>query len=699
MRNLLILLAASTALAGCAAGLSVNNAPAPSDEAEQTATVATAAEGPVAPATAARPQLGTFGFDTAGMDRSVEPGDSFYQYANGTWAKNTPVPADRSNYGMFTMLEELSTQRTREILEEQAKVPGSKIGDFYTSFMDRAAVDAAGFAPLVPTLQQIEGAKTRADLAAVMGRLARLGVSAPFGNYVDSDDKDPNTAILQISQGGLGLPDRDYYLSSDAGLVAKRTAYRAYLVQLLKLAGEENADARAAAVLGLETQIAKAHWDRVDSRDASKTYNKLTRAQLAATSTAFPWTQYLTELGAADQQSLLVRQPTAIGGTAKILASAPMAAVKDYLMLQTLDSYAPYLSQAFVDANFAFHGTTLNGTPQNQDLWKRASNTVTGAMGEEIGKEYVERYFPPESKAAADRLVKNVLAAMDRRIQGLTWMAPETKTRARAKLAAFTPKIGYPEEWRDYSALEVRRNDLVGNVMRANAFEHQRQLGKLGRPVDRREWGMYPMTINAYANFAWNEIVFPAAILQPPFFDPNADDAVNYGGIGAVIGHEISHHFDDQGSKYDETGALREWWTPGDLQRFTALAGSLAAQYDKYEIAPGKFVNGKFTLGENIGDLAGVAMAYDAYRTSLNGAEPPVIDGMTGDQRFYLGWAQVWRRNYREENLLQRLLTDPHSPSEQRTAVVRNFDQWYSAFDVKPGTKLYLTPEQRVRIW
>ncbi|HEY0626355.1 MAG TPA: M13-type metalloendopeptidase [Allosphingosinicella sp.] len=694
MKQYLALLAATTALAACA-----TTDPTTTEVAEQTATVAEAATGPVTPATAKKAQIGDWGFDLAGMDRSTEAGDNFYQFANGTWAKTTPIPADRSNYGMFTMLDDLSTQRTREILEEAAKTPGSKIGDFYTSFMDRTAVNAQGFTPIAPTLNRIDAAKNKTELAALMGDLSRMGVNVPFGNFVSSDDKDPNTNIFQISQGGIGLPDRDYYLSKDAGLVEKRNAYRAYLAQLLKLAGAPNADARAAAVLDLETKIAQAHWTQVESRDADKTYNRLTPAQLKQSAPAFAWDAYLDAIGVAGRSNFLVRQPSAVGGSAKIFAAASPAVVKDYLKLHTIDTYAPYLSQPFVDANFAFRGTALNGTPQNQDEWKRASNLVTAALGEEIGKVYVDRYFPPEAKAEADQLVKNVLAAMDRRIQGLTWMAPETKQRARAKLAAFTPKIGYPDEWRDYSGLEVRRGDLVGNVMRSNRFEHQRNLNKLGQPVDRGEWFMTPMTINAYANFNWNEIVFPAAILQPPFFDPNADPAINYGGIGAVIGHEISHHFDDQGSKYDETGALKEWWTPGDVQRFSALTGQLATQYDKYEIFPGKFVNGKFTLGENIGDLAGLAIAYDAYKASLNGAEVPVLDGFSGDQRFYMGWAQVWRRNYREANLLQRLITDPHSPSEQRAAVVRNLDPWYSAFNVSADDSLYLTPEQRVRIW
>jgi putative endopeptidase len=693
MRNSFVIIAVSTALIACGTGRS-------SDADSNQATIGgDTAAGTVALGASDRPQIGTFGFDTAGMDRSAKPGNDFYEFANGTWAKTTPIPADRSNYGMFIMLEELSNERTRKILEDQAKAPGSKISAFYTSFMDRATIDAAGVKPLAPILQTIAGARNQTELATIMGRLSRMGVNVPFGNFVFSDDKAPDTSIFQLAQGGLGMPDRDYYLSSDAGLAAKRKAYREYLVKLLTLAGQGNAAARVDAVMNIETGIARTHWTPVESRDANKTYNKLTKAELTSRAPAFAWSAYLDAIGAGSQASYLVRQPSALSGTAELIAKSPAPVVMDYLTLRTLDTYAPYLSTGFVDASFAVHGTTLNGTPENAPLWKRGAELVTNAMGEEVGKLYVDRYFGPDAKAEADRLVKNVIAAMDRRIQGLAWMAPETKTRARAKLAAFTPKIGFPDKWRDYSSLRIEPTDLVGNVIRANEFEHQRGLNKLGKPVDRGEWGMYPMTINAYANFAWNEIVFPAAILQPPFFDPHADAAVNYGGIGAVIGHEISHHFDDQGSKYDETGSLKEWWTPGDVQRFSALTAALAAQYDKYEVLPGKFVNGKLTLGENIGDLAGLTVAYDAYRASLNGSEAPVIDGLTGDQRFYLGWAQVWRRNYREPNLLQRLITDPHSPSKQRVAVVRNLDSWYTAYQVAAGDSLYRAPERRVRIW
>jgi putative endopeptidase len=693
MRHLLIALSASTALAACATGVTRT------EVAEQTAVVAEAAAGPVTPATAPKAQIGEFGFDLAGMDRSVKPGDEFYDYASGNWERTTPIPEDRSAFGMFHVLDDLSTARTREILEEQAKVPGSKIGDFYASFMDRETVEAAGIRPLTPLLQSIKAAPNKAALAAVMGDLSRVGLSSPFGNYVDSDDKNPDAAIFQLSQGGLGLPNRDYYLSKDPGLVSKRTAYQAYLAQLLKLAGEPNAEARAAAVLAFETGIAKAHWTPVETRDATKTYNKWLRTGFARSAPGFDWNAYLNAMGVGGQSDFLVRQPSAIAGTAKLVSAAPMPVLKDYLALHTIDTFAPYLSSPFVDARFAFRGTVLSGTPKNRELWKRGSTLVTNAMGEDIGKIYVQRYFPPEAKTEMDKLVRNVLSAMDGRIQGLTWMAPETKVRARAKLAAFTPKIGYPDTWRDYGALEVKRNDLVGNVMRSNAFEHQRQVTKLGRPIDRGEWGMYPMTINAYANFSWNEIVFPAAILQPPFFDPNADPAINYGGIGAVIGHEISHHFDDQGSKYDETGALKDWWTPGDVQRFTALTKKLALQYNKYEALPGKFVNGELTMGENIGDLAGLSIAYDAYQKSLNGKEAPVLGGLTGDQRFYLGWAQVWRQKMREPTLVQLLLTDPHSPTRYRTLVVRNMDPWYTAFGAKPGEKLYLAPADRVRVW
>jgi putative endopeptidase len=695
MKKLLIALLGASSLTACSTTGGTNAMAT----AEQTATVSTAAAGPVAPADADRPQIGSFGFDVAGMDRNVGPGDNFYQFANGGWEDATSIPADKSNYGMFTMLADLSLERSREILEEAAQRPGSRIGDLYSAFMDEAAANAAGLRPIQPQIDQVKGVSSKADWAALAGEFLPMGVKSPFAGYVTTDDKQPTQTIVRLGQNGLGLPDRDYYLKADAALAEKKRAYLGYLTKLLEIAGEPNAATRAAAVLAFEEKIARVHWTRVENRDDDKTYNKWTRAQLAQRAPGFDWARYLDAAGFDGQQQFLVSQPSAFTGSAKIVQSTPLPVLKDYLLLHLLDTSAPYLSSNLADANFNYHGRVLNGTPENEVRWKRAVQAVEGALGDELSQIYVERHFPPEAKAKADELVRNVTAAMDRRLQNLTWMTPETKVKARAKLAAFTPKIGYPDSWRDYSSVEISRGDLVGSLMNANRFEWQRNLSKLGKPVDRSEWFMTPMTVNAYANPTWNEIVFPAAILQPPFFDPNADPAINYGGIGAVIGHEISHHFDDQGSKYDQTGALREWWTPEDVRQFNALTGQLVAQYDLYEPLPGQRVQGKLTLGENIADLAGLTVAYDAYNMSLGGQPAPVLGGFTGEQRFYLGWAQVWRRSYREANLLQRLLTDPHSPSEQRAAVVRNLDPWYSAFSPAEGSTLYLPPEKRVRIW
>ena len=682
MRNILCLLAASTAIAACTT--------------TEVAETPEASEAVVTEA-AVQPQIGAFGFDLVGMDRSVDPGDNFYRFANGEWERVTEIPADRSNYGMFTLLDDLSKQRSRAILEEAA--PDSRIGAFYASFMDEAAVNAAGLAPIRPLIEEIEGIGSREAWATELGQLFRQGITGPFGGYVATDDRIPTEMIMRLTQSGLGLPDRDYYLRDDPSLVEKRNAYRDYLGRLLTLAGESGAAERAAAVLALESRIADVHWTRVDSRDDEKTYNKRSLTQLASEAPGFDWSRFFQEVGIADQANVLVSQPSAFTGSARIIAETPLPVLKDYLLLRALDSYAPYLSSQFVDTHFAFRGTVLNGTPENEPRWKRGVSLVTLMIPDDISRIYVARHFPPEAKAAADRLVGNLIAAMDQRLANLSWMAPETRTRARAKLAAFTPKIGYPDSWRDYSSVAVSRDNLIQNIANATRFEYQRQLDKLGEPVDRSEWFMTPMEINAYAYTSWNEIVFPAAILQPPFFDPNADDAINYGGIGAVIGHEISHHFDDQGSKYDQSGALNEWWTPQDRERFNALTAHLVAQYDLYEPLPGHRVQGQLTLGENIADLAGLTVAYDAYRLSLGGSPAPVLAGFSGDERFYLGWAQIWRRKYREANLLQRLLTDPHSPSEQRVAVVRNLDPWYGAYEVTADDTLYLPPERRVRIW
>jgi len=496
----------------------------------------------------------------------------------------------------------------------------------------------------------------------------------------------------------LGLPDRDYYLDQGEKMAAIRTAYVAHLEQMLTLLGEPNAKARAAALMAFETEIAKVHWTQVDSRDADKTYNKMTLAALQKAAPGFDFAAYFGAVG-LKPTDLLVAQPSAVTGEAALIAKAPIGVLKDSLLLRSVHSYADYLPDNIASADFAFFGTTLSGTPEREERWKRGVTFLKESLGEEVGKVYVAKYFPPETKAAMDQLVKNVLSAMGRRIDGLPWMSDEAKARAHKKLAAFTPKIGYPDRWRDYSGLTITSGDLFGNAMRANQFDFDYNIGKLGKPIYRWEWGMTPMEINAYANFGMVEIVFPAAILQPPFFDPHADPAVNYGGIGAVIGHELSHHFDDQGAKYDETGKLNQWWTDQDVANFKALTAKLGAQYDAYEPFPGAHVKGAFTMGENIGDLGGLAVALDAYHASLGGKAAPVIDGMTGDQRFFLGWAQVWRRNYREANLRQRLVTDPHAPSQYRADIVRNFDAWYDAFKPAPGGKIYLDPKDRVKIW
>jgi putative endopeptidase len=689
MRKLIILALASTAFAGC-----TTPAPPPPPLVEP-------APAAVVAVTEARPapQYGTFGFDTAGMDTSIAPGNNFYQYANGTWAKTTQLPADKSNYGMFSVLDDLSRERTRGLIEEQSKDPNSRIGAAYASYMDEAAVEAKGLAPFEPWLGEVRQLRSKSDLAALYAKAKTLGIGTPFASGIGQDDKAPDQYIVGLYQSGLGMPDRDYYLSKDPKLAETKAKYLQHLTNMLTLAGEPNAATRAQAIVALETKIADASWTRIDSRDATKTYNKMTMGQLAHAAPGFDFPTLFGKSGATGVESIIVAQPSAITKIAGLVAKAPLGVLKDQLLVRSLDSYAPYLPSAFDKENFAFYGTTLSGTPEQEARWKRAVNFTVGTLGDDVSKLYVAKYFPPETKAAADELVHNVIHAMDRRIDKLDWMSAETKVKAHAKLAAFTPKIGYPSQWRDMSGLTIARDDLLGNAMRSNQFDYAYEINKLGKPIYRWEWGMTPMTINAYANFGMVEIVFPAAILQPPFFDPNADPAVNYGGIGAVIGHELSHHFDDQGAKYDATGKLSDWWTPADVTAFNGRLDKLEQQYDAYEPLPGMHVKGRLTMGENVADLAGLTVAYDAYVASLGDKAPPVVDGTTGEQRFYLGWAQVWRRNYREANLRQRLLTDPHSPSEQRANIVRNLDPWYSAYDPKPGQALYLAPADRVRIW
>jgi putative endopeptidase len=643
-------------------------------------------------------QIGSFGFDVAGMDTSVAPADDFYLYASGKWAAQTQIPADKSNYGMFTALDDLSKDRVKLVLEAEKDRKGSKAGDVYASYLDQAAVEKKGLKPIQPWLKTVRGVKSKAAFEKLMPVAARNGVGALFGGYVGQDDKNPDVYIFQIYQGGTGLPDRDMYLVENDKFEGIRKAYKEYLAKMLNLAGEKNAVARADAVFAMEKKIAAVQWTREESGDATKTYNKMSLPQLDALTPGLKMSPILTKLS-PKISDVIVSQPSALAGIAKIYAETDISVLKDQMIVNSLSSFANVLPDSVADTNFAFYGTTLQGTPQREPRWKRGVALTEGTVGDEVGKVYAEKYFPPETKAAMDVLVKNVLAAMGRRIDGLSWMQPETKVKARAKLANFTTKIGYPDRWKDYSQLKIVRGDVFGNDLRSNQWSFEDNMSKLGQPIRGWEWGMLPQTVNAYANFGMNEIVFPAAILQPPFFDAKADPAINYGGIGAVIGHEISHHFDDQGAKYDADGKLADWWTESDVKAFDAASKKLIAQYDAYQIFPDAAVKGEFTLGENIGDLAGLTVAYDAYRVSLNGTEPPVLDGMTGDQRFFLGWAQVWRRNYREANLRQRLITDPHSPSAQRAWVVRNLDKWYDAFQPKVDGKLYLKPEDRVRIW
>ncbi|KPF61818.1 peptidase M13 [alpha proteobacterium AAP81b] len=659
-------------------------------------------------AEAAKPEIGSFGFDTAGMDRSVKPGDDWVKFANGTYNKNIEIPADRTNYGMFTKLRDLSQTRTRTIVEQaavQAKAAprGSdvqKVGDYYAAFLDEAGIEAKGLAPLAPRLAAIAAIADRPALVAAIGEAQRLGIATPIGVAVEQDLKDPTIMAAYIGQGGLGLPDRDYYLDAKNPRFAEvRAKYVPYIAQMLTLAGIGDASAKAQAIYDLEVKIATVHWSQVEQRQVEKLYNPVARAGVAAAYPGIDWTALLTAAGVDAQPQVVIANPSAIAGAAKLLASEPLDTWKAYLAFHTLRRAAPLLPKAFVDANFAFTGTVLNGQPQDQERWKRGVDATSAALGEAAGKLYVAEYFPPEAKAKADALVRNLIAAMDSHLAALTWMDPATKAAARAKLAAFTPKIGYPDKWRDYSALEVRRDDALGNSFRAAGFDYQRNLDKIGKPIDRSEWGMTPMTVNAYANPLWNEIVFPAAILQPPFFDPNADPAVNYGGIGMVIGHEISHHFDDQGRKFDKEGKLADWWTPQDVTRFKALTDQVVAQYAEYEPLKGVHVNGELTLGENIADLAGITIAYDAWQRSLGGKPAPVLGGFTGEQRFYLGAAQVWRQKFRDAFLQRILTTDPHTPGDYRPYVVRNLDSWYGAFGVKAGEANYLAPAARIKIW
>ncbi|MBS1122834.1 MAG: peptidase [Deltaproteobacteria bacterium] len=685
--------------------------PAPSQPADDVATTTgspTPTPARPGPAVSTAPEIGTWGFDAKGMNTKVTPGASFYEYANGTWLTTTQIPADKSNYGMFTVLADKSDDRTKQIIlgaSGAAGTEGRKIADYYKSFMDEAAIEAAGAKPIQGELDKIAAIKDTTSLIAAFADNARHFRKSPFSTIVGQDDREPEVHIANIGQGGLGLPDRDMYDVKAKQFAPVRDGYKKYIITMLGLVGTKDADKRGAAVYALEEKLAATHWTRIQNRDPQKTYNKMTIAALQKQAPGVDWKVWLHAAGLDGQANVNLNQPGPVAATAKLVASQPLEVWKDYLTLHLLTDAAPYLSAKFVDTQFEMYGKTLSGTPQIKDRWKRGVDEVTGAMGEAVGKIYVDKYFTAQTKARADQLVRNLLVAMGQRLDALAWMSEPTKAKAKAKLATYNPKIGFPKHWRDYSTLEVVAGDPVGNAARAAAFEYDRRLAKLGKPVDRDEWGMTPMTINAYYNPSLNEIVFPAAILQPPFFDPNADDAANYGGIGAVIGHEISHGFDDQGSQYDATGALKNWWTKADAAKFKTATSKLVAQYSAYcpvpagKGKPALCVKGELTLGENIADLAGLTVAYNAYKLSLDGKEAAVIDGLTGDQRFFLGWAQVWRRLYRDQEFANRLVTDSHSPSEFRTSVVRNLDAWYDAFKPAATDKLFLEPDKRVKLW
>lgn len=647
------------------------------------------------------------GIDKSNFDTSVRPQDDFYRFVNGTWLTKTVIPADKSNYGSFSALADQAQIDLRSIIEESASAKSNKkgsesqlVGDLYKSFMDTVSIEKAGISPLKNELAKIKAIKGSKDLTKLFASLYQSGVQIPVSFYVGQDEKNPEMYIPYINQSGLGLPDRDYYFKKEDKFAGYRNAYVSYLEKLLTLSGEKNAKSASEKVLAIETDLAEYHWTRVQNRDREKTYNKVTLDQLAASTPAFDWKEFAKEAGIKVQTDFIVSQPTYLEGLNKVLVKYPVEDWKIYLTVKVVRDYAEYLSSPFVEANFNFYSKTLRGVEQMQPRWKRGVNLIDENLGEAAGKVYVSKHFKPEAKKRMTDLVNNLKAAMKIRIENLDWMSQETKVQALDKLANFTTKIGYPDKWKDYKKLEIKKNDLVGNVMRSVRFQFNENIEKLGKPIDKSEWFMTPQTVNAYYNPVANEIVFPAAILQPPFFDLEADDAVNYGAIGAVIGHEISHGFDDQGRLSDGKGVLRDWWTEKDADEYNKRADMLVAQYDQFSPIDTMKVNGRFTLGENIGDLAGLTVSHTAYELSLGGKTAPVIDGFTGDQRFYLGWGQIWRRKYRDDELRNRLMTDPHSPSEYRcNGIVSNLDIFYKAFDVKPGDKLYRDSDIRVKIW
>jgi predicted metalloendopeptidase len=660
-----------------------------------------------AKSTASAPLLAS-GIATEYIDPSVRPQNDFFAYLNGKWLQTVQIPADQASWGSFDQLYENSLAQLRGIIEQTSAkggAPGTdeqRIGDFYASFMDEARLEQLGIAPLKGELDKIAALKDKAELPALLAHLGKIGVNVPFDFGIHQDNKDSTRYVADIGQGGLAMPDRDYYLKADdAKLADAKAKYQEYVGKVLGMAGDRNAAANAKAIVDFETELAKIQWTKVELRDPIKAYNKVKLADMDKLAPGIGWKSWLDAAGLSGKTSyVIVGQPTYLKALAQVSDKTPLETWKAYLAMHLIDAYGGYLSKNFVDARFDFHSKTLAGVEEIEPRWKRGVGAVERAQGEALGKLYVAQYFPPERKARMEALVKNLLAAYKESINRLDWMSPATRKEAQAKLAKFTPKIGYPNKWKDYSKLVVKRDDLVGNVMRARVVAADREVDKLGKPIDRDEWGMTPQTVNAYYNPEMNEIVFPAAILQPPFFDANADDAVNYGGIGAVIGHEISHGFDDQGAQYDGNGNLRDWWTKADHKNFKAKTAMLVKQYSAFEPVPGYHVNGELTLGENIADNSGLAIAAKAYRISLKGKPAPVIDGLSGEQRLYMGWAQVWRAKMREQQTIAQIKADPHSPDAFRAnGSLRNQPGFYEAFGVKPGDKMYLAPKDRVIIW
>ena len=654
----------------------------------------------------AKPILGTFGIATEHMNTVVDPGDNFYEFVNGGWLDKTEIPSDRSRYGAFSILSDKSEVRVREIIESAAKAENpsadeKRIGDFYNAYLDTAKIEEMGLKPIQADLDRIRAATSHEDILKLMAD-SKMGLDSPVSPFVYIDFKQNDQYVVYLSQSGLSLPNRDYYFDKTEKGQAILSGYEDLASTMLIEAGlkKKNSKARAKRVLAFEKRLAKGHWSPVQRRDRDKLYNKMSLAELTDMAPGVDWGLMLEEVGLGGQTTLVVREKSAVVNAAKVFADTNLNVLKDYLTISLMNSHAALLPARIDDARFEFYGKTLRDQQEQRPRWKRGVSAVNGTLGEVVGKVYVAKHFPPESKAQMNCLIENLRSSFKDGIDGLEWMADETKEQAQYKLKKFNPKIGYPDIWETYEGLEVSRDDLVGTVQSARQWEWEDSVSQLGQPIDREEWGMTPQTVNAYYNSALNEIVFPAAILDAPFFDPAADPAVNYGGIGAVIGHEMGHGFDDQGRKSDGDGVQRDWWTPEDAEAYEARAKALADQYSEFEPLPGENLDGRLGLGENIGDLTGVTMAYEAYKRSLNGKEAPVIDGYTGDQRFFMAWAQVWAIKWKEAALSAQIKNGPHSPGEFRAnGIVRNFGPWYDAFDITPDDEMYIPPEQRVKIW